>query len=559
MGNALTGGDLRVSCPQVVGDLPFGRHEPCIAPKNTVREHQMKSKLVLCAAAIALLAATSLARADTTLVIGMAADPTGLDPEAVENNTSGFVMSTVYDSLLRYKTGTTDVAPGIAESWSTSADGLTYTFHLRHGVKFSDGTPLDAKAVIWNVDRLLNKANPQYIYNTGPVEGYIDFTYGDVASYRAVGDDAVEFTFKKPSAPFLNSLAMVWNGLVSPTAAAKWGKDYRNHPVGSGPFVLREWRERDQVILDANPDYWGGKPKVDHLIFKELPDLQAALLALKRGEIQILADLSTQSVPAIRNDPNIVFLSQPGLAVSGVALPVDVAPLNDKRVRQALNYAVDKNAIDKALFAGLAVPLTSPLPQAQWGFDPSLKGYPYDPAKAKALLAAAGVKPGTQIELVTYNSPRGYNPAGPNLAVAIQGYLNKVGLSVSIRQFEMGAYLAYVRSGKYNGMMMEGWTGDNGDPDNFLGELWGYANFPVVDWSRYHNPAFEQLLSQALLEADHAKRTALYQQAQKIVLDDAPWIFVNSTLQIRAMRKNVQGFGLNPTQMFFGMEGVSLK
>ncbi len=519
----------------------------------------MKSKLVLCAAAIALLAATSLARADTTLVIGMAADPTGLDPEAVENNTSGFVMSTVYDSLLRYKTGTTDVAPGIAESWSTSADGLTYTFHLRHGVKFSDGTPLDAKAVIWNVDRLLNKANPQYIYNTGPVEGYIDFTYGDVASYRAVGDDAVEFTFKKPSAPFLNSLAMVWNGLVSPTAAAKWGKDYRNHPVGSGPFVLREWRERDQVILDANPDYWGGKPKVDHLIFKELPDLQAALLALKRGEIQILADLSTQSVPAIRNDPNIVFLSQPGLAVSGVALPVDVAPLNDKRVRQALNYAVDKNAIDKALFAGLAVPLTSPLPQAQWGFDPSLKGYPYDPAKAKALLAAAGVKPGTQIELVTYNSPRGYNPAGPNLAVAIQGYLNKVGLSVSIRQFEMGAYLAYVRSGKYNGMMMEGWTGDNGDPDNFLGELWGYANFPVVDWSRYHNPAFEQLLSQALLEADHAKRTALYQQAQKIVLDDAPWIFVNSTLQIRAMRKNVQGFGLNPTQMFFGMEGVSLK
>jgi peptide/nickel transport system substrate-binding protein len=519
----------------------------------------MKSKLIVCAAAIALLAATSLARADTTLVIGMAADPTGLDPEAVENNTSGFVMSTIYDSLLRYKPGTTDVAPGIAESWTTSADGLTYTFHLHHGAKFTDGTPLDAKAVIWNVDRELNKANPQYIYNTGPVESYIDFTYGDLASYRQVDDDTVEFKFKKPSAPFLNSLAMVWNGLVSPTAAAKWGKDYRNHPVGSGPFVLREWRQRDQVILDANPDYWGGKPKVDHLIFKELPDPQAALLALKRGEIQILADLSTQSVPAIKNDPNIVFLSQPGLAVSGVSLPVDVAPFNDVRVRQALNYAVDKNAINKALFAGLAVPLTSPLPQAQWGFDASLKGYPYDPAKAKALLSAAGVKPGTQVELVTYNSPRGYNPAGPNLAVAIQGYLNKVGLSVSIRQFEMGAYLSYVRSGKYNGLMMEGWTGDNGDPDNFLGELWGYSNFPTVDWSRYHNPAFEALLSQALLEADHTKRTELYKQAQKIVLDDAPWIFVNSTLQIRGIRKNVKGFELNPTQMFFGMEKVSLQ
>ena len=519
----------------------------------------MKSKLFVWASVAALLAAPTAALADTTLVIGMAADPTGLDPEAVENNTSGFIMSTVYDSLLRYKTGTTDVAPGVAESWTTSPDGLTYTFKLRQGAKFSDGTPLDAKAVIWNVDRLLNKANPQYIYNTGPVEGYIDFTYGDVANYRAVDDSTVEFKFKKPSAPFLNSLAMVWNGLVSPAAAEKYGKDYRSHPVGSGPFVLREWRQRDQVILDANPNYWGGTPKVDHLIFKELPDPQAAVLALKRGDVQILADLSTPSVPAIKNDPNITVLTQPGLAVSGVALPVDTPPFNDKRVRQAVNYAVDKEAINKALFAGLAVPMTSPLPQAQWGFDASLTGYPYDPAKAKQLLEEAGVKPGMQVELATYNSPRGYNPAGPNLAIAIQGYLNKVGITVSVKQSEVGAYFTSVRSGKYTGLMMEGWTGDNGDPDNFLGELWSYNNFPVVDWSRYNNPDLEALLAKALVEADPAKRTPLYQQAQKLVVDDAPWIFINSTLQIRAIRKTVKGYELNPTQMFFGMEKVSVE
>jgi len=518
----------------------------------------MRLKLLLCAAALVLVAPMA-AMAETTLVIGMAADPTGLDAEAVENNTSGFIMSTVYDSFLRYKPGTTDVAPGVADSWTTSPDGLTYTFHLRPGVKFSDGTPLDAKAVIWNVDRLLNKANPQYIYNTGPVEGYIDFTYGDVASYRAVDDNTVEFKFKKPSAAFLNSLAMVWNGLASPAAAAKWGKDYRNHPVGSGPFVLREWRQRDQVILDANPDYWGGKPKIDHLIFKELPDAQAAVLALKRGDIQLLADLSTQSVPAIKNDPNITLLTQPGLAVSGVALPVDVPPFTDKRVRQALNYAIDKDAINKALFAGLAVSMTSPLPQAQWGFDKSLPGYPYDPAKAKALLEEAGVKPGTEIELATYNSPRGYNPAGPNLAIAIQGYLGKVGIKANVKQVEVGAFFTLVRSGKYTGMMMEGWTGDNGDPDNFLGEMWSYKNFPVVDWSRYNNPAVESLLSQALVEADPAKRTPLYEQVQKIILDDAPWIFLNSTLQIRAIRNNVKGYQLNPTQMFFGMENVSVE
>jgi hypothetical protein len=216
----------------------------------------MKSKL-MAAAILAIAAGSGAAHADTTLVVGIAADPTGLDPEAVENNTSGFIMSTVYDSLVRYKPGTTEAAPGIAESWETSADGLTYTFHLRHGAQFSDGTPLDAKAVIWNVDRLLNKANPEYIYNTGPVEGYIDFTYGDVASYRAVDDNTVEFKFKQPSAPFLSSLGMVWNGLVSPAAAAKWGKDYRNHPVGSGPFVLREWRPRDRGHPRCEPGLLG--------------------------------------------------------------------------------------------------------------------------------------------------------------------------------------------------------------------------------------------------------------------------------------------------------------
>jgi peptide/nickel transport system substrate-binding protein len=519
----------------------------------------MKGTLLACATIAGLAFGAAAAQADTTLIIGIASDPTGLDPEAVENNTSGFIMSTVYDSLVRYKPGTTEVIPGVAEKWDVSPDGLTYTFHLKPGLKFSDGTPLDAKAVFWNVDRQLNKQNPEYIYNTGPVEGYEDFTYGDIASYRVVNDSTIEFVFKQPSAPFLNSMAMVWNGLVSPAAAAKWGKDYRNHPLGSGPFVFREWRQRDQIILDANPAYWGGKPHVDHLIFKELPDPQAAVLALKRGEIQILGDVSSQTIPAIKADPDLEILTQPGLAVSGVALPVNVPPFTDKRVRQALNYAVDKNAIDKALFAGLAVPMTSPLPEAQWGFDKTIKGYPYDVKKAEALLKEAGVKPGLQVELLTYNTPRGYNPAGPNLAVAIQGYLKKVGVEASVRQLEVGGYFQTVRSGKYTGMAMEGWTGDNGDPDNFIGEMWGAKNIPVVNWLGYKNPELETLLADALKIADQGARTKIYDKAQRIVVDDAPWIFINSTLQIRAIRKEVRGYQLNPTQMFFDMEKVSLK
>jgi peptide/nickel transport system substrate-binding protein len=509
--------------------------------------------------AAGLLLAPAGARAQSTLAVSIAADPTGFDPEAVANNTSGFIMATVFDSLVSYKPGTTEVAPGLAKSWDISPDGLTYTFHLRTGITFHDGSKFNAAEYIQTLDRQLKKDDPNTIYNTGPVQGYEDFTFGAVASYSAIDENTVQFKMKEPSAAFLNSLAMVWNGVVSYQAAAKYGKDFRNNPVGTGPYIFREWKSRDQIVLDANPTYWKGKPKIGRLVFKVYPDAQAALLALQHNETQIMGDVATQVIPALRSDHNIVVLTQPGLTVNGMAMPNDTPPFNDKRVRQALNYAVDKEAINKALYGGLAVTMTSPLPEAQWGFDKSLKGYPYDPAKAKQLLEAAGVKPGLKVELLSYNTPRGYNPAGADLAVALQGYLRKVGIEAEIQKNDMGAFLATVRSGNYHGLFLTGWSGDNGDPDNFVGELWGSYGMPVNDTSHYKDPAVDTLMQQAAKEVDHAKRIQMYAQIQKMILDGAPWVFVNSTLQVRATRKNVKGFELNPTQMFFDMDQVSLQ
>ena len=507
---------------------------------------------------IGLAARGEAAAPPDTLVVGIAADPTGFDPEAVLNNTSGFIMATIYDSLMRYKPGTTDPVPGLAQSYAVSPDGLAYTFTLRPNVSFHDGTPLNAKTFLAGMDRLLNKSSPIYIFNTGPVEGYIDFTYGSVASYTAKNDMTVVYVLRAPNAPFLTSLAMVWNGVVSPAAAAKYGKDFRQHPVGTGPFIFREWRPRDAVVLDANPRYWQGKPKVSHLVFKEYPDPSAGLLALKNGDMQIWADTNTELLPAIRADHNLRILTQPGLAVSGVGMPCDTPPFTDVRVRQAFNYAVDKNAIDKALYQELAVPMTSPLPASEWSFDSSLKGYPYDPTKAKLLLSEAGVKPGLEVELLAYNSGRGYNPVGPDLAVAVQGYLDKTGVKASVRKIEFGAYLSTIRSSKYKGMFLVGWTGDNGDPDNFLNALFGSANIPVTNTVRYRNPMLDALFIKGLQTNSHADRVKIYRQAQRIILDAAPWIFVNSVLQVRAMSKIVKGYQLNPTQMFFDMEKVSL-
>ena len=205
----------------------------------------------------ALLAASSPTRADTTLVIGIAADPTGFDPEAVLNNTSGFVMATIYDGLTRYKTGSTEVGPGLAEKWDISADGLTYMFHLRKGVTFQDGTPFNAKTYVQGLDRLLNKQSPDSIFNTGPVESMIDFTYEDVASYRAVDDDTVEFKLKQPSAAFLASLAMVWNGVVSPDRRHQIRQGFPQPSGGLGPLHLQGMASTRSGFARRQPELLG--------------------------------------------------------------------------------------------------------------------------------------------------------------------------------------------------------------------------------------------------------------------------------------------------------------
>jgi peptide/nickel transport system substrate-binding protein len=517
-------------------------------------------KRLLIAVLLVLASFAGQAQAQKTLVVAIAADPGGgLDPEAVLNNTSGFIMATIFDSLVKYKPGTVDVGPALAESWDVSADGLTWTFHLRKGVSYHDGTPFNAPNYIKTIKRLLDKQDPDSIFNTGTVENYVDDTYGTVTSYTALDDNTVQFKLKEPNGPFPTNLAMVWNGVVSPAAVSKFKKDFRNHPVGTGPFIFKEWRPNDQIVLDANPNYWGGKPKVDRLIFKVMPDAQAALLALKKGDVHILGDVSVQTIPAIKSDPNLVVVTQPGLVVSGVAMTNDAKPFDDKRVRQALNYAVDKEAINKALYQGLAVQLTAPLPSSQWGWDDSLKGYGYDPEKAKKLLAEAGFPNGFETELLSYSSPRGYNPAGAELAVAVQGYLAKVGVKASVRKQEMGAFLAEVRSGKYKQMFLTGFSGDNGDPDNFLWSLFASPGMPVGDTSHYKNAEVDKLLADGRVVTDQAKRIEIYKKAQKLILDDAPWIFVNQTLQVRVTRKEVKGFILNPTQMFFEMQSVSLE
>jgi peptide/nickel transport system substrate-binding protein len=507
------------------------------------------------------------AQGPKTLVIAIGADQTGLDPQTVQNNESGFIMATIYDSIVNYKPGSSEVGPGLAESWTISPDGKVYTFKLRRGVKFHDGTPMNARTVAEDIDRAINPANPCYVFNR-KVDTYDDFTFGSVKAGNvvkvAVPDEyTLRFTLPEPNAPFLSSIAMVWQGIVSPAATKKYNCDAGQHPVGTGPFKFVEAVRNDHVTLEANPDYWGGKPKVDRIIFRIIPESATRMLALERNEVQILAEVPPADYDRVGKNADLKLYRQAGLTILGVAMANEKPPFNDKRVRQAMNYAVDKDAINKGLYGG-ATTASQGMPPVLWGYNKGVEPYPFDVNKAKALLKEAGHPNGFSTEMMVSANPRGYNPiGGAKLGEAVQGYLAKIGVNVKITQYEWGAYLNRIRHEPWEGFAISGWSGDNGDPDNFLGDMfeWDTAKNTARanNNAHHHNPEYDKLIVEGRRTADQAKRAQIYEKANAIVHDDAPWIFMNHTNQVRATRANVKGFQLNPLQMFFHMELVSLE
>lgn len=361
--------------------------------------------------------------AEKTLVIAIGADATYLDPESVMNNESGFVMSAIFDGLTKYKKGTSEPGPGLAERWDISPDGKVYTFYLRKGVKFHDGTPFNADAVVKELDRVKNPNHPYYVYKQEGVHSFADFTWGVVESYEKIDDYTVKITLKEPHAPFLASIAMVWSGIMSPAAVEKYGFDVNYHPVGTGPFKLVEWVRNDHITLEANKEYWDGAPKVDKLIYRVVPESSVRLLKLEQGEVHILADVDPEDYARIKSNPDLKLLEQPGLTINGIALICDAKPWDDVRVRQAANYAVNKEEMNKFLYKDAAVTAATGMPPILPGYPQDLQPYPYDPAKAKQLLAEAGYPNGFKYKLLCYENPRGYNPVGIKMAVAIQEYL----------------------------------------------------------------------------------------------------------------------------------------
>ena len=379
------------------------------------------------AGAVALISGPSeRAMAQTppgVLIVGQVAEPKSLDPAAVTAVNDFRILVNVYEGLTRYKSGTLEVEPALATGWDISEDGTEYTFTLRDGVSFHDGTPFNAEAVKFNFDRMLDENHPYH--DTGPFP--LSFFFGAVEATEVVDDMTVKFTLNAPYAPFLSNLAYPTGLIVSPAGVEAHGKDFGRNPVGTGPFRFAEWRSNEAVVIEKNDVYWAEAAGTQAVVFRPITDSNTRVAEMLAGGIDLMVEVPPTSLEQFSGE-GFSIVEQAGPHVWFLILNAKEGPFADKRVRQAANYAINKEAIVNDVLEGTATVAAGPTPPAfAWAYNEELEPYPYDPEKAKALIAEAGAD---GAELTFYVTEGGSGMLDPvPMGTAIQADLQAVALT----------------------------------------------------------------------------------------------------------------------------------
>jgi len=488
------------------------------------------------------------------LVVARVKDAVGLDPATQTDGLSLQISQEVLQNLVRFKPGGFAIRPDAATSWKTSSDGKTWTFELAPNLKFSDGTPLDAKAVKFNFDRWREAKNP---YRGNFPFGYYASMFGGfdgksaIASVDASGPATVVIHMRAPSAPLLHNLAMPSFAIGSPAAIEKGAEAFNQLPVGSGPYVVAEWAHDDHITLSANPTFAGAKPAYASVIVRDIPDQSTSVLSMKKGDIDMLVDPRPDDAKDLGKAPGIALYHPPSNNVSYLALNVEKKPFDSELVRQAVAYAVDKNALAKSFYSEGATVANNWTPVGMLGDNPAVTAYPHDVAKAKALLARAGA---THVATQLYypTSPRPYMPEPQRIAEAIQADLKAVGIEVTLEPFEFGVFLTKVRNGEHP-MCLIGWTGDNGDPDNFMYALLdedSAVKGQAQNYSFWRDPEFHKLMLAGQQTVDERKRATIYRNANAMIHDRAPAIPLVHSVVSFAAKSSVAGVIPSPDTSF---------
>jgi peptide/nickel transport system substrate-binding protein len=505
-------------------------------------------RLIAAVAVGCAMTVTPAAHAQTppnVLVVGQIAEPQSLDPHVATATNDFRILMNIYEGLVRFGDGTLEVEPALAESWEISEDGLSYTFQLRQGVSFHDGTPFNAEAVKFNFDRMLDEAHP--FHDTGPFP--LSFNFSAVEDVTAVDDMTVEFTLSEPFAPFLSNLAYPTGLIVSPAAVEQFGEDYGRNPSGTGPFRFAEWQANQRVVIAANPDYWDGPPTLEAVVFRPITDANTRMAEMLAGGLDIMVEAPPDSMAQFRDAPDFNAHEQAGPHVWYLILNMKEGPFASQAVRQAVNFAVNKETLVNDVLQGTAEISAGPVPPAfAWAYNEEVDPYPYDPDRARELLEEGGYE---GEEIVFYVTEGGSGMLDPvAMGTAIQADLAAVGMNVRIETYEWNTFLGQVNPGLEGKAQMAQMAWMTNDPDTLPFLTLRTAAWPQeggFNSGYYSNPDVDEMLDQARRATDPEERAALYRDVQAIVHDDAPWLFVANWVQGAVTTANIEGFSLQPS------------
>ncbi|MFA3916690.1 ABC transporter substrate-binding protein [Ruegeria hyattellae] len=484
--------------------------------------------------------------------------PEGFDPALYTAGTTFDASShPIYNRLAEFKVGTTEVIPGLAESWEVSDDGRTVTFNLRKGVKFHGNdnfTPsrdFNADDVIFTFDRQKNDDHPYNKVSGGTWEYFDGMSMPDlIDNIEKVDDYTIKFNLTRPEAPFVANMAMDFASILSAEYAAAMQdagtpEMLNQAPIGTGPFAFQAYQKDAVIRYLRNDDYWGDPAKVESLIFAITPDASVRYQKVQAGECHVMAYPNPADVQAMKDASDVVVMEQEGLNVGYLAYNTTVAPYDNANVRRALNMAIDKQAIIDVVFQGSGQIAKNPIPPTMWSYNEAIVDDEYNPEKAKELLAAEGVE---KLDLKIWAMPvqRPYNPNARRMAELLQADFAKIGVNVEIVSYEWGEYLSRSRELDRDGAVLLGWTGDNGDPDNFLAVLLGCDGRENSNRAQWCHQPFEDLIQQAKVLPTQEERQPLYEEAQQVFKEQAPWATIAHSVVYMTMRPEVDGYVVHP-------------